>query len=388
MKNEMTLNKVEFANTLRGFAALSVLISHYFGVFWLARNVVSTFANAPELSLLHQTPNIVTLLHKIALFDWGAFGVALFFLISGFVIPFSLKKTTWKGFVINRFFRIFPTYFVGFSITVLAIWFCGIYFNRPFMLHTQEILVHYMPGLHDLLRSKNIDGVIWTLEIEIKFYIICAAAIHLFRSASLKVFFIPVFLGLSSLYLNAKVEELTHVGGILFNISSVYVFSSPYIIFMFIGTVFNYSFRKIINPEQMIYLMALFFLLFCLVTYLGIYKDEFRNAWSYGFAFLVFSYAFANQALFKGNKIVNFLADISYPLYVIHGIAGYILLDILLDIGFRPLIALLIAVVTAIISSAILHKIIELPSQKLGKHLMNLVPSVHVQSRSELAKDS
>jgi superfamily II DNA helicase RecQ len=42
--------RVEFANTLRGFAAIAVLISHYFGVFWLDRASASSLANAPELS--------------------------------------------------------------------------------------------------------------------------------------------------------------------------------------------------------------------------------------------------------------------------------------------------------------------------------------------------
>jgi hypothetical protein len=43
--------RVDFANTLRGFAALSVLISHYYGAFWLNRPAVAYLTNAPALPL-------------------------------------------------------------------------------------------------------------------------------------------------------------------------------------------------------------------------------------------------------------------------------------------------------------------------------------------------
>jgi peptidoglycan/LPS O-acetylase OafA/YrhL len=108
--------KVDFANTLRGIAALSVVISHYFGVFWLYRSAVSSFINAPELPLsTYAIPNYINWLHKFPLFNWGAYGVALFFIISGFVIPFSLHKVNRLGFCVSRIFRIIPLYIVGFS---------------------------------------------------------------------------------------------------------------------------------------------------------------------------------------------------------------------------------------------------------------------------------
>jgi len=40
----------------------------------------------------------------------GGFGVALFFLISGFVIPFSFLRYTRTGFAIARILRLWPAY--------------------------------------------------------------------------------------------------------------------------------------------------------------------------------------------------------------------------------------------------------------------------------------
>ncbi len=42
--------------------------------------------------------------------NFGAFGVALFFLISGFVIPLSFQSYGRLDFLVARFFRIYPTY--------------------------------------------------------------------------------------------------------------------------------------------------------------------------------------------------------------------------------------------------------------------------------------
>ena len=47
--------------------------------------------------------------------NWGPFGVALFFVISGFVIPFSFETYGRLDFIVARFFRIYPTYLTGLS---------------------------------------------------------------------------------------------------------------------------------------------------------------------------------------------------------------------------------------------------------------------------------
>jgi len=46
---------------------------------------------------------------------WGGLGVLLFFAISGYVIPNSLRGTRVRGlkrFVIHRFFRLWPTFWL------------------------------------------------------------------------------------------------------------------------------------------------------------------------------------------------------------------------------------------------------------------------------------
>ena len=54
-------------------------------------------------------------------FNYGAFGVALFFLVSGFVSSFTLEKSHPPTFFVARFFRIFPTYVICLALGLLAV---------------------------------------------------------------------------------------------------------------------------------------------------------------------------------------------------------------------------------------------------------------------------
>nr|WP_273869026.1 hypothetical protein [Serratia odorifera] len=83
--------KVVFADQLRVLAFISVVITHWVGRFWEAQPVVAYLTKSPEI--IGITPHYIDrLMPPVPWFDYGSFGVAVFFLISGFVIPFSLKK--------------------------------------------------------------------------------------------------------------------------------------------------------------------------------------------------------------------------------------------------------------------------------------------------------
>ena len=98
--------RIEYANTLRGWAAVCVLAQHYFAVYWLSPPAVGDLLHVPP-----DKPAVPVLAHWLTFsphFDFGAFGVALFFLVSGFVIPFSLKNAGFLSFLVARFFRSMP----------------------------------------------------------------------------------------------------------------------------------------------------------------------------------------------------------------------------------------------------------------------------------------
>lgn len=361
--------KIEFANTLRGFAALIVVLSHYYSTFWYKRDTVANLINAPLLTTEKcNTPIYVSWLNQFPFFDWGSYGVGLFFLISGFVIPFSLQRSSCFGFLVNRFLRIVPTYVFGFSITLFALFLGTHYFLTNWSYSPSEIIIHYLPGVRDMYESKNIDSIIWTLEIEMKFYVVVALSMFWFRQYSLKVFLIPVLFFLLNCYISSMLPEWATNNFSAFIWSRIFMLPSQYLIFMFLGVAFHYLYCHQLEPNQGYLVIGFLFFLFCITWWLGPYSDNFILAWSYALALLSFMIAYAFPYFFKTNPLLKFLADISYPLYVIHCITGYVLLRILLDTGFTAGISLAMVSMVVIIFSWFLHVFIEQPSQRLGKN--------------------
>lgn len=362
--------KVDFANTLRGFAAFSVLVWHYCGVFWLDRVVAGELANAPTLAAdRYATPHWISLLNAIPVFNWGPYGVALFFIISGFVIPFSLQKTSSLGFLISRFLRVFPTYFVGFSVTLLAIFFSTQYFAKNWPYTLNEVLIQYIPGIRDILWSKNIDGIIWTLEIEVKFYLLCALLIGLFRRYSILVFWVPIVLVMIAGCLEQEVLAWLNKNPRVNELIVMYGTVSQFILFMFIGVMFHYMYQKRVSLRKGYACIGMLFILFCLAWFIGPLSGAFNLVWSYAFALLTFIFAYTFPSLFRGNRVTNFLADISYPFYVIHGVAGYVVLRIMLDRGVKVSVALGVVTSVAVLLAWLIHVTVENPSRVLGKKL-------------------
>jgi peptidoglycan/LPS O-acetylase OafA/YrhL len=108
--------------------------------------------------------------------DVGHVGVVVFFLISGFVIPFSIRPDSpapATSFLIKRFFRLFPAYWLSVPLAAAAIfWIWG----TPFSW--REVLIN-LTLLQDAFGVRSAEGVYWTLPVEIVFYLLCTALLLL-----------------------------------------------------------------------------------------------------------------------------------------------------------------------------------------------------------------
>lgn len=149
--------RLAFLDVLRGLAALAVLFQHmYQGL-------------SPAFSTFTQQ-----------WFNFGAFGVALFFLVSGFIIPASLEKHRslrefWKG----RFFRLFPLYLFVLLVVIIT--------DRLHLTPTMDPACHPQAWciaanttmMEEYLGVGPILAVAWTLGLEMVFYILCSLAFAL-----------------------------------------------------------------------------------------------------------------------------------------------------------------------------------------------------------------
>lgn len=160
-------NRLGYIDTIRGLAALVVIYFH------MARHFV-------ENGLSTQGVEHAAFIAGAYLIDFGKAGVALFFMVSGFVVPFSLlrgKRYPVRDFCISRFFRLYPAYWLSIP---LGVYFFYILPGEPF--GTVQLLAN-LTMFQQFLGQPDAIGVYWTLQIELVFYALC---IVLFRLGKLK----------------------------------------------------------------------------------------------------------------------------------------------------------------------------------------------------------
>ncbi len=107
-----------------------------------------------------------------ATFALGNYGVEVFFVISGFVIIMTLERTERPfDFLVARFSRLYPAYWTGILVTTIALWLLGF----PEQPSLREIAVN-TTMLQPFFRVPSVDGVYWTLAVELAFYALAFAA--------------------------------------------------------------------------------------------------------------------------------------------------------------------------------------------------------------------
>jgi len=140
---------------LRAIAALGVMIEHLFG------------------DLIRQTPPTVGPMNAVAdsvvqSLSLGRFGVALFFLISGFVVPFSIGGERPLGhFAISRLFRLYPAFWLALAVLATMAWLAG---EQPSM----ATVLANMTMAPTLFSQPWLSPIYWTLFIELVFYVLVA----------------------------------------------------------------------------------------------------------------------------------------------------------------------------------------------------------------------
>jgi peptidoglycan/LPS O-acetylase OafA/YrhL len=368
MINVSQPTKIEFANSLRGIAVLTVLLGHYLIVFNDIKGAYFSFP-AMQYSPFPEVQNFISLfpLNQI---NAGQLAVALFFLVSGFVIPNSVASLSTKqsgraAFIIGRALRIWPTYAVGLLITVSALW-ANSHLNNSEMYQPASRILANMTLFRDWMGQTQIDGVVWTLEAEAKFYLFTL----LFWGALAKGKLYPLALItattlsaslLKSDYLNTLGPELGVAN---------FLWPLPFMLFMSVGIVFNYHYRSLISTKKLIITGSLMFAAFvCSAKVQGLYQAV---PASYGVALAVFGGLYFFRQEWSGGPIIRFYAKISFSLYACHAALGYTGMAFMIASGLNPWAAVLIQAAISTGLASALHYAIEVPTHNIGKHLGRL----------------
>lgn len=332
-------NRLDHVHGLRGIAALMVVFQH---AFELARLGGSSLF---ELPLTHV--------------NLGRFGVVLFFLISGLVVPFSFRgERPLRSFVISRFFRLYPAYWASIAVFLaIAIW-------QGSPISGDQIAAN-LTMLQALMGQESLGNVYWTLLYEMFFYGTCLllCAIGMLRSAN-------VIGSITAMCLVNSVVPM--FGNAPKDVNFVLYFFSLF----FIGMILRLAF---VEQDKAAKVWAVF--LVCSGTLVGIVMGgaffpvvENGNQFFPPFALTAAMalpiplFVLALWLKPRPGKVLMFLGTISYSVYLFQQ-PVLDLLKPLLPPGEWPVVYLLAVTGTVVAISAAVYRWIEKPMLELGKRL-------------------
>ncbi|HTX27868.1 MAG TPA: acyltransferase [Streptosporangiaceae bacterium] len=151
-KEEGSANRLAWLDVLRGLAALCVVFDHLsYYVLQPARWVVYGW------------------------FDPGDYGVFVFFLISGFIVPASLeRKGSVRTFWVSRLFRLYPLYLLAVGLAV-GLWLVHLGGLRGAGSDPETSVLSQLLMMSNVLAGPNLPNVVWSLSYEMIFYLVLVA---------------------------------------------------------------------------------------------------------------------------------------------------------------------------------------------------------------------
>lgn len=314
---------------LRGLAALMVCLYHF------VCKTTGYFDNEIVLKI----------------FKYGGLGVNMFFIISGIVLPLSMINgnytfSSWRNFLAKRIIRIEPPYIVAFLLAALYM------YLRGFMPNT--VAVDLSPSLKDIFLhlgylvpffedAKWLNGAFWTLAIEFQYYLLLILLFPLMVNKQIKYRLIFYVLILTPAVIFPSPAFFTHWAS-LFLIGILYILNKK---------------QKIGNLE---------FLLMAIVS--GVLVNYFL-----GFESVIIAIITLTVVHYIPNfrqKQFGFLGKISYSLYLIHGITGSAIINVLSHYfkeTYQKPIVVFIGLGFSVFCAYGLYILIEKPSQKLASSI-------------------
>ena len=310
-------------DAIRGIAAIFVVLYHY----TVQYGAIFGFTVAPFFR-----------------FEFGKYGVELFFIVSGFVIFLTLNKTTNPyDFIVSRFSRLYPAYWAAVILTftvatMAALPNYGISLKNAFInLSMLQKFVHVPP----------VDGVYWTLVIELSFYIVMFI---FFLTKQLKNI---TAIALLWLFIIISLNFIEQSLGI--HLPSFVRF----ILMLTYGNLFiaGIMFYKIMHEKNLIHYLIL------LIALLTEYYLRGAVVWHVLFYYVLF-FLFTSQNLkFLAMKPLVYLGTISYSLYLIHQNIGYVVIQWLESHDMiNAVSAVLVPLVIVVIIAILMQKYIEKPA--------------------------
>jgi peptidoglycan/LPS O-acetylase OafA/YrhL len=339
-------SRFTFVDALRGVAALWVALFHFYG--GVAKGAtVPLFARPVDYFFAH-----------------GNAGIEIFFVISGFVIAYSVRNQRvtpgyFGRFMLRRSLRLEPPYWVAIALAVASLAFSNhVRHDRVATLPGWKQLLAHVFYLQGVLHMGQIVDVFWTLCIEIQFYVSLLLLIALAqRMGDRRWTRLAVLAPFTVWSLGIHAHLLWDPGPWMFKFW--YLFQLGVLVYWAVSGVVKRS-------DFWLYLAAL--------VALTVWHPSFTGSIGLVTGLAIFLAATHGQLHRLNLRPLQFLGRRSYSLYLIHPVLGVPFTYYFAQKFFgRPLTSaqaaecMTAAVVVSVVAAAGMFFFVEAPSIKLSK---------------------
>ncbi|MGH9409031.1 MAG: acyltransferase family protein [Vicinamibacterales bacterium] len=249
---------------------------------------------------------------------YGYLGVQLFFMISGFVILMTAASGSLRRFVVSRIVRLYPAFWACCTITFAA----SVLFGAAVLRVSAAQYAVNMSMLSGFVGVPSVDGVYWSLFVEMRFYALVAIVLlfgRIHRAELLIAFWLSVSI----------VSHLVHIPGLHFLFITDY---SPYFIagamYYIVWTRGMTAFRAaVLTTAWLLGIWQEREMLPAMYAHYHTHLSPYAVAAIVTVFFAVMGLVSTGRTGIVGRRKWVLAGGLTYPLYLLHQIVGYMIFN-------------------------------------------------------------
>ncbi|HEY3947867.1 acyltransferase [Phenylobacterium sp.] len=283
--------------------------------------------------------------------DFGWFGVALFFLISGFIISDRARVESAGEFVLKRLLRIYP-------MLAVAVLLSSAFAVAKSQVTVTNVLLNLTLANYLVVPQVALLGVAWTLVIEMMFYALTAVTQFARNS--------PHSIALNLAVVALMIWRRGAYGPSFLLAAAV----ASYLPVLVMGQTIYWWLAKgrLSAFWGLTYLAAAYGLFMLGLEALQPGFLPVTNSYVISVTYALLLFVVLLRASLRPRPVVRLLSDTSYSLYLLHGVVGWGVMAALL--GRAPLwVAIALAAGASLAASCVTYWLIETPANTLARRL-------------------